>query len=273
MIKKIFALTLTGGLLLLIGGCVVVDSGQFGMRMIRGNRNVTERTFTVDADNLPDFSIPPNVEENEAWDALILNVLNLNLHNAPNNRGPQIIIDETLGNTLIVRTDENLFNHFRVEIHDNRVNITGTNARLRSTEFTIETGLPFTNMQIDGVWDVSHHHTGLPFAQLSTRGVVNGEFYFGELEDGLTVQMEGVGTLLLRGSAPRTFINVEGVGNVRAFDFVAEDADVRVDGVGSVDVYATETLSARVRGVGTIRYDGGARVNRDVDGLGRVRAR
>jgi len=207
------------------------------------------------------------------WDMLSLTVHNMNLHNAPNNRGPQIIIDESLGNTLSVRTDENLFDHFRVDVRGNRVEITGFNTRLRSTEFTIETGLPFTHIQIDGVWDVNHHHTGVPYAQVSTRGVVNGEFNFGDMQDSLNMQVEGVGTVQLRGSAPHAYISVEGVATVRAFDFIAENAEVRVEGVGTVDVFATETLDARVRGVGTIRYDGGARVSRDVDGVGRVRAR
>ncbi|MCL2445859.1 MAG: DUF2807 domain-containing protein [Oscillospiraceae bacterium] len=273
MLKRILGLVLVAGLLLMLGGCIIINGGQIGMRTVRGNRNIIEQTFTVDAENLPDFSTPPNAEEGEVWDMLSLTVMNVNLHNVPNQRGPEIIINESLGNTFIVRTDENLFNEFHVDVRENRVDITGFNRRLRSTEFTIETGLPFTHMQFDGVWNITHNHTGVPYAQVSTRGVVNGEFNFGALQDGLNVQVEGVGTVQLRGSAPNAFISVEGVANVRAFDFIAENAEVRVDGVGSVDVYATETLTARVRGVGTVRYDGGARVNRDVEGVGRVRAR
>ncbi|MCL2194969.1 MAG: DUF2807 domain-containing protein [Oscillospiraceae bacterium] len=274
MVKKIVGLILTAALLVMLGGCVVIGGGGFGARMTRGNRNVVEREFTVDAEHLPDFSTPPNVEYDEFWDSLVLVILNLDLHNAPNNRGPQLIVDEALGNRLVIRTDENLFDYLNVNVRENHVSIMGWGGRrLRSTEFTIMTGLPFTHLQIEGVWDVNYNNPGVPYAQISLRGVVNGEFDFGQLQDRMDLQMEGVGTAHLRGSAPYATIALEGVANVRGFDFAIENADVRVDGVGTVDVYATETLMAHVRGVGTVRYDGGARVTRDVDGVGRVRAR
>jgi len=88
------------------------------------------------------------------------------------------------------------------------------------------------------------------------------------------VVMDGVGTITLRGEGPSALFSTNGVGNIRAFDFIAETVDVTTNGVGNAEVHATVRLDAHSNGVGNITYDGNPTEGRQTAaGIGRIRAR
>ncbi len=81
----------------------------------------------------------------------------------------------------------------------------------------------------------------------------------------------GVGGITLLGRCRGLDLNVSGVGSIKAYDLLAEDADANVSGVGSIKVYASVKLKANVSGAGSIRYRGAATATSSVSGVGSVR--
>ena len=79
--------------------------------------------------------------------------------------------------------------------------------------------------------------------------------------------VDGVASATLTGFVTTLAINLNGVGDVEAFDLQANHANVTVNGVGSVNVWAVETLNATVRGVGSIHYIGNPTVTRNISSL------
>jgi len=87
------------------------------------------------------------------------------------------------------------------------------------------------------------------------------------------VNYQGVGNLIANGKVKQFVLNAEGVGSLNARELEAEHVDVKLEGVGSAKVRATESLLARVEGIGSLTYYGRpARVAKTVDGIGSVRA-
>jgi len=89
----------------------------------------------------------------------------------------------------------------------------------------------------------------------------------------LNIDVQGAANIVLEGTANELSISASGAANVSAFDLIAQYVTVVLNGAGNVDVYASETLDARLNGVGRIRHDGNAEVTRRVAGLGTISPR
>ncbi|MBY0574456.1 MAG: DUF2807 domain-containing protein [Undibacterium sp.] len=84
---------------------------------------------------------------------------------------------------------------------------------------------------------------------------------------------EGVGVLKMKGKVANFKLRAHGVGHVDAKGLIAENVDAVVEGVGSVDVYASEKLKANVNGIGSLNYFGNPKsINKTADGIGSVKA-
>lgn len=84
---------------------------------------------------------------------------------------------------------------------------------------------------------------------------------------------QGVGMLKANGKVQTLVIQAEGVGSINARDLDAQHVDVSLEGVGSVKVRATESLRAKVDGIGSLTYYGKpSRISKSVDGIGSVKA-
>ena len=89
----------------------------------------------------------------------------------------------------------------------------------------------------------------------------------------LDVNYRGAGSMGINGEVKTFKMQAEGVGEVDAKDFIANDADIRFRGVGDVKVYASNRLDAVVQGMGNLTYYGKPRtVNKSASGIGSVQA-
>jgi len=88
---------------------------------------------------------------------------------------------------------------------------------------------------------------------------------------GLTYQ--GVGSTTVDGKVRHFVLKAEGVGTLNARELDAQIVDARLAGVGSAKVRASESLTARVEGIGSLTYYGKpAKVTKSADGIGTVHA-
>lgn len=87
----------------------------------------------------------------------------------------------------------------------------------------------------------------------------------------LEVDLEGVGDIRLRGTVDTLDIELEpGVGNILAFDMIADVCEVRLEGVGDVEVYVNDELDVFLSGTGNVYYKGNPTVTSEITGLGSV---
>lgn len=89
----------------------------------------------------------------------------------------------------------------------------------------------------------------------------------------LDVGYRGAGSMVIKGQVKTFRMTAEGVGEVDARALIANEADVRFQGIGDVKVYAKDRLDVKVQGMGSLSYYGRPRtVNKSVQGLGSVSA-
>ena len=71
-----------------------------------------------------------------------------------------------------------------------------------------------------------------------------------------TCNINGVGSCELNGKVESFYVSVNGVGSVNAKQLIADDVVANLNGVGSVKLYAKNSLNASVNGVGGLTYFG-----------------
>jgi len=95
----------------------------------------------------------------------------------------------------------------------------------------------------------------------------------GVASDRLDVGYRGAGRLTASGKVKYLRLNAKGVGEVDTKGLHAERVDVNFSGVGDVSVYATDTVNAVAKGMGSLTYYGKPKtINKSVSGIGNVSA-
>jgi hypothetical protein len=160
-------------------------------------------------------------------------------------RGSDRFVKEVVSNVvngeLVVRMRDKNYNTLRGDQH-----IVVAVPRLRA-------------FSADGAGEVRLNNIRGARFEVSYRGI--GELR-GELRDELRIA----------GEVKALRIRAEGVGEVDTKDLIANDVDIRLQGVGEARVYARNRLDTQLQGVGKLTYFGRPRVvNNSGEGLGTVR--
>ncbi|MCL2070784.1 MAG: DUF2807 domain-containing protein [Oscillospiraceae bacterium] len=123
---------------------------------------------------------------------------------------------------------------------------------------------------ISGVIEIGNFDTitGDTFS-LGNSGVISGDALELDVKE-LTVNISGVGSLNLIGSAEKVNVESSGVGHLNALELASREMVITLSGVGSAEVYCIEKLEATMSGVGSIRYKGNPEVNQIRIGVGNI---
>lgn len=96
--------------------------------------------------------------------------------------------------------------------------------------------------------------------------VAQNDFDLTDLYIGLT----GTGSFELHGTTTFLDIDMTGVGDVNGFDMISDMCDVRISGVGNVEVTVNDDLDVTISGVGDVYYKGNPMITTNITGTGAV---
>jgi hypothetical protein len=95
------------------------------------------------------------------------------------------------------------------------------------------------------------------------------DVYMPELK---SISLTGAGDIKINGgNASRLDIALSGAGDIKAHNFQVQNVTVKHSGVGNVKIWATNTLTGNLSGVGDILYRGSPRININRTGVGKIR--
>ena len=132
---------------------------------------------------------------------------------------------------VIVTTDANLQDFVLMEMKNNVLQIINTKENLKPTKLIVDVHLPqLQSININGVGHV-------------------------KLSDGNASDLE---------------VSLSGVGSFDAQNYQVKNVTVQNSGVGEALIWATDSLSGTLSGVGKFLYKGNPRVNLNVNGVGKL---
>ncbi|WP_374350734.1 head GIN domain-containing protein [Chitinimonas sp.] len=91
--------------------------------------------------------------------------------------------------------------------------------------------------------------------------------------DSFTIAYQGAGLLTAGGQVKNLTVQADGAGSMDLKALKAANATVSLEGVGAINVHASESLTASVDGIGSLTYYGHpAKVSKSISGIGSFRA-
>jgi hypothetical protein len=94
----------------------------------------------------------------------------------------------------------------------------------------------------------------------------------GEIEsDSFIVNSNGAGFIDISGTSNAADIHINGTGIFYGYEFRIHDGTFTINGAGSIECWVTENLTAKILGVGNIRYRGEPIMISSRDGIGNIK--
>ncbi len=172
-----------------------------------------------------------------------------------------------------METDENLTSLVIAEVKNGELILDLKKEKhiSRSTKLNVYITIKNLNeLAIEGVNEVSSSILKLNDLLLKSNGVGSNDLQITCKK--LEAHLSGVGSTTLNGSADSASIDNNGVGALKAYDFVVKNLRINNSGVGSVEVNAVESIKMNNNGVGSIKHKGDAVIKEsNNDGVGKIK--
>ena len=172
----------------------------------------------------------------------------------------------------VISIDSNLMDLTNVHVKNNKLNISMKKSIYNYKNFQVDVYSPtLSSVSISGAGDFTSEDTitATDF-NLSISGAGNASLVL-DCQN-VDASISGAGNLSLSGKADKMSVKQSGAGNLKSKDMIVKDLTTSISGAGNAEVHATESLNAKVSGVGKIKYHGNPTViNTNVSGVGSIK--
>ena len=175
------------------------------------------------------------------------------------------------GQLVTVRGQENIIDNLSLEVEDGIWNIDYDSCVRTNKEMVISISLPLVEyIGISGSGNVesTNHFPNQKDFEIDING--SGDLNLDMDVTGATIDIRGSGNVELAGKANSATYDIDGSGDVAAYGFETGKVKVDIDGSGSVEVKAVESLAVDIDGSGDVYYKGKPDLTVDISGSGEV---
>lgn len=167
-----------------------------------------------------------------------------------------------------VQIDDNLIDLLNIDVEDGRLTI-GSDYDFRTKiSPVIEVRSPsLRRIQIEGA---ASFEKGDPLTASNLQAIFSGAVD-GELQldtDRATVDVSGAATIRIIGRADDFEIGISGVGSLDGEDLQTKTAKLRISGAGEASIRCEEELDLDISGTGQVQYWGNPEVSKNISGTG-----
>src|SRR6266478_1995467 len=164
--------------------------------------------------------------------------------------------------SALIRGRPDVVDRIVVEQHDDRVRIFVPGVLSDAGQIVIEVNTVGLNeLDVKGAGEVEARGFNGPEFSLRMPGAANVNLTALDV-DKLRVEMDGSGNINASGRASSERIRIGGAGQYHAAELASDSVEVKIEGVGEVEV--------RLSGAGNVRYRGDPKVRSHIDGAGTV---
>lgn len=171
---------------------------------------------------------------------------------------------------LKIKTDEDNFRHIDVQSDASALRLKITKRRLDFDELTLYiTFKDLKELKMEG--GISLDSNGyLDFNDFTLRVQGGATIDMNLKADYFKLVSEGGVKLDFDGIVKEFNAVISGAGFLDALNLKSRDCTIKIEGVGTASVFATDNLNAIINGVGKIRYKGEPRISKIIEGIGSV---
>lgn len=176
--------------------------------------------------------------------------------------------------SIKVEADENLLEYIVVDNNDGTLEIhprSGYNLRPRKTIKVYVGNNTFRKFNASGACDIFTENRisvdGTIDINLSGASDVKMDIKAPKIE----ADLSGAGNINLRGETKDFVVSGSGSTDIRCFDLLSENTEIKLSGAGNAEVFASVKLDVHVSGAADVKYKGNAAVSQKISGAGSVK--
>lgn len=176
--------------------------------------------------------------------------------------------------SIKIEADQNLIDFIEVENDGGTIKVSsrdGYNLRSDGGIKVYATAPVFEHISVAGSGDIRSTGTvkGGSKLELQIRG--SGDIQMTVDAPAVETEIAGSGSARLQGTTRSFGVDINGSGDVKAFELMSETANIDIAGSGNAEVFASKQLQVEIKGAGDVAYKGSATVNQKIMGAGNVR--
>ena len=177
--------------------------------------------------------------------------------------------------SLKVSTDDNIMPYIEAEVQGSTL-VLGFTRDGRNRTFNPSDSIVFnlvvtelSRIDITGAGEIHAKDLNVEMLRLELTGA--GQIDIQNLmADELVIRQAGAGSTIISGEVIGQEISITGAGNYHAPDLKSETALIEITGIGSANVWVTETLDVEIASIGNVLYYGNPRVISSIACLGNL---
>jgi hypothetical protein len=229
----------------LLVSMIFISCSLIGGKRIRGNGNV--KTETRATGQFSSVNVSGNIDVYVRQDAV---------------------------SSVKIETDENLLEHMEIKVDGGTLEIQeekGYNLRPSRSIKVFVSGPSFKRFEASGACDIyseNQINSAEPIA-INLSGACNVKMDLKTPKVG--VDLSGAGTITLKGETKDFTVDGSGSTDVKCFELMSENTDIKMSGAGDAEVFASVKLDVHVSGAADVKYKGNATVSQSVSGAGSVK--
>lgn len=166
---------------------------------------------------------------------------------------------------------EILNNVLRIKIKDSLGLVLKVLMRLESPDLKLE--ITYTNLE-EVIFNGMGNLQNIEVIEAFDFSIVNNGIGLVELNldvKTLESKLDGAGSIVLKGSSEEHICKLNGAGKIDAKELEAESAKATSNGIGSLSIYASKKIEARLNGIGNISHYGNPdKVESIIKGMGSI---
>ncbi|HWR22031.1 MAG TPA: DUF2807 domain-containing protein, partial [Feifaniaceae bacterium] len=161
----------------------------------------------------------------------------------------------------------------QAEITGDKITVQADGADTFLTDFFhVTVYAPCEYVRVEGDYQIDVDAAGVSRFGLEIAGAADGTVSNLDAEK-TVLAVDGAASLTLSGAADTLSCKLNGAGTIDAKGLRAKEADLIINGAGTIKATAEDRLDATINGTGTITYYGGPEdVSQQINGMGSIRA-
>ena len=171
----------------------------------------------------------------------------------------QLIPDSEYRIEIITHVD--LFDDIITNVIDGKlyIDLKGKHKKIQKLEYKVYAPF-YDEIKLDAVGDI-YCFDGFEVNHLTVIQKDVGKIDLRNISaNSIYAHLNDVGDILLSGSAADVMYRMDGVGSIHGFNMISQRGEAILEGVGDIEIHATEELILRNSGVGKIYYKGNPQI-------------
>lgn len=161
----------------------------------------------------------------------------------------------------------------KAEIKGDKINVYADGSRTFLTDFFhVTVYAPCEYISVEGDYEINVDAAGVSRFGLEIAGAADGTISNLNAEK-TVLAVDGAANITLSGASDTLSCKLNGAGTIDAKELNAKEADLIINGAGTIKATATDKLEAQINGAGTISYYGNpSDVSQQINGMGSIKA-